>query len=232
MVGVLARIREPRRRWNGPGFGRQEGVDMAQRTCAVDGCDGVVNARGMCGRHYTRMMRHGDPLGGGRNQTRNHRRPPGTPERQCSVGECERRAISFGWCRMHFLRWKRHGDPLIQGRLVGDTVARFWSKVDKNGPIPDYAPHLGPCWLWTGGKSSKRAPYGQFRLPDRLVLSHKWAWEAENGPVPGGLELDHLCRVQPCVRPSHLQAVPHRTNVLRGMAPAAIAYRKRTGGAP
>jgi hypothetical protein len=36
------------------------------------------------------------------------------------------------------------------------------------------------------------------------------------GPVPEGMELDHLCRVHPCVNPEHLEPVTPRENKLRG----------------
>jgi hypothetical protein len=40
-------------------------------------------------------------------------------------------------------------------------------------------------------------------------------WIAENGPVPVGLELDHLCEVRRCVNPAHLQPVTRTENVRR-----------------
>lgn len=30
---------------------------------------------------------------------------------------------------------------------------RFWAKVNKDGPIPEHRPELGPCWVWTGSLS-------------------------------------------------------------------------------
>lgn len=96
---------------------------------------------------------------------------------------------------------------------------RFWSHVDKNGPIPSYAPHLGCCWLWT--LKPTRLGYTQFvvgRTPDGKQLhrlAYNWSWEQENGPIPGGMQLDHLCRVTTCVRPSHLEAVPPIVNMQR-----------------
>lgn len=34
---------------------------MAKATCAIDGCSNPHRCRGMCGKHYTRWQRHGDP---------------------------------------------------------------------------------------------------------------------------------------------------------------------------
>jgi len=52
--------------------------------------------------------------------------------------------------------------------------------------------------------------------------AHRVLYEWTVGPVPAGLELDHLCRVRRCVRPSHLEPVSRRENLLRGVTiPAA-----------
>ncbi|WP_353848602.1 HNH endonuclease signature motif containing protein [Cellulomonas sp.] len=52
------------------------------------------------------------------------------------------------------------------------------------------------------------------------------AWEQENGPIPPGMQLDHLCRVRECVNPLHLELVTQRENILRGESPAAHHARK------
>lgn len=39
-------------------------------------------------------------------------------------------------------------------------MKRFWSKVDKDGPIPAHKPELGQCWVWTASKNN--AGYGRF----------------------------------------------------------------------
>lgn len=91
---------------------------------------------------------------------------------------------------------------------------RFWEKVDKDGPIPECDPTLGPCWIWTA--ATDRDGYGVFSVVRGLLRkAHIWAWEQINGPTPDGLELDHLCRVKGCVRPSHLEAVTHGENISR-----------------
>ncbi len=101
---------------------------------------------------------------------------------------------------------------------------RFWSKVNKDGPVPEYRPELGPCWLWTAGLGSKG--YGCFFMDGRSVNAHRVSFEWVNGPIPQGLQPDHLCRVHPCVRPSHLEAVTPRENLMRGETLAAANVLK------
>lgn len=90
---------------------------------------------------------------------------------------------------------------------------RFWSKVDRTDT----------CWLWTA--STDRSGYGQFRVAGKTVLAHRFAYEAEAGPIPDGLQLDHLCRVRHCVNPAHLEAVTPAVNNLR--APGCISNINR-----
>ena len=87
--------------------------------------------------------------------------------------------------------------------------ARFWAKVDKTET----------CWLWTGGQS---AGYGRFGFKGRPNLgAHRFAYELLVGPIPPGLDLDHLCRVRNCVNPDHLEPVTRRENLLlRGGGPS------------
>lgn len=107
-----------------------------------------------------------------------------------------------------------------------EIMERFWLKVDKNGPIPESRPELGPCWIWIGSRQGKG--YGTFRIGSRTdgsrrsVLAHKFLFETIHGAVPTGLELDHLCRVRACVNPDHLEAVGHNVNVQRGDSPAQL----------
>lgn len=78
---------------------------------------------------------------------------------------------------------------------------RFWSKVDI---LP------GSCWLWTA--FTNHAGYGKFWLDGTMVRAHRWAYESEVGPIPDGLEIDHLCRVRHCVNPTHLEPVTPTEN--------------------
>lgn len=86
----------------------------------------------------------------------------------------------------------------------------------------------GECWRFTG--STGTHGYGQMSLtlPDgrqTVRLAHRLAYESWVGPIPEGMQIDHLCRRKTCIRPEHLEAVPQRINILRSDAPSAIAHR-------
>lgn len=98
---------------------------------------------------------------------------------------------------------------------VRPITERFWAKVDKNGPLPAHCPNLGPCWLWLGKLNTGYGSIWIGRKSGENEPAHRWAWVQENGPVPDGLELDHLCRARACVRPSHMEAVEHKVNMAR-----------------
>jgi hypothetical protein len=76
---------------------------------------------------------------------------------------------------------------------------RFWSKVDKNGPLPVTNPELGPCWLWTA--CCWKSGYGRLFVCKKegkpiIDATHRVAYELIKGPIPVELEIDHLCRVK------------------------------------
>lgn len=104
------------------------------------------------------------------------------------------------------------------GRFVSlEPADRFWAKVEME-------PTSG-CFIWMG----KRKPngYGVFWLDEeRVVYAHRFAYELAKGPIPVGLQIDHLCRVRACVNASHLEAVSQQENLHRGEGIAAQHARK------
>ena len=127
-----------------------------------------------------------------------------------------------------YLPVQRAGDERRRFAVPGDksiTVvadARFWTKVDKDGPV--WEAHGTSCWEWTGALTS--AGYGTFTQQRRRIYSHRAAYEALVGPIPAGLEIDHLCRNTRCLRPDHLEPVPPRVNKARGDSPSAHFGRR------
>lgn len=90
----------------------------------------------------------------------------------------------------------------------------FWKRVDKNGPIPEHNPELGPCWIWTGKRNPKN--YGKCQFQNKEFFAHRVSYAWAYGEIPNGKVTDHLCRNHSCVNPSHLEVVTQGVNVLRG----------------
>lgn len=76
------------------------------------------------------------------------------------------------------------------------------------------------CWLWPG--ATVRGGYGQIASERRgyQVIVHRALYELLVGPIPDGLNLDHVkergCRHTNCCNPDHLEPVSQRENLMRG----------------
>ena len=103
----------------------------------------------------------------------------------------------------------------MQGNYTPKWFDRFFVKVDANGD----------CWEWTAYIAPNG--YGRFQIHPFVHNAHRLLYEWLVGPVPEGLELDHLCRIRHCVNPDHLEPVPHRVNVLRGDVTRTAQLKKR-----
>ena len=102
--------------------------------------------------------------------------------------------------------------------------ARFWVKVERPGPLPEFCPDLGHCWMWVAGRNGEDS-YGRFCISKgHVVYAHRFAYEEANGPIPEGLHIDHLCRVPSCVRATHLEAVVPAENTRRGLAGRLVTH--------
>lgn len=71
------------------------------------------------------------------------------------------------------------------------------------------------CILWTGPDNG--VGYGRISFQGRLVYTHRLSYELAVGPIPAGMDIDHLCRTPACLRPDHLEAVTHQENIQRGI---------------
>lgn len=83
------------------------------------------------------------------------------------------------------------------------TISRFLQKL---------APQEDGCWLWTAATAGGTG-YGSFHDGTKRLGAHRFAYELWRGPIPEGLELDHVCQVRPCVNPDHLRAVTHAAHM-------------------
>ncbi|MFJ1995270.1 HNH endonuclease signature motif containing protein [Streptomyces asiaticus] len=69
------------------------------------------------------------------------------------------------------------------------------------------------CWLWTGRLN--RSGYAEMKVNGRYRMAHRVAYEELVGPIPDGLQLDHLCRIRHCLNPAHLEPVTSAENTRR-----------------
>lgn len=64
--------------------------------------------------------------------------------------------------------------------------------------------------MWTGNCNAKG--YGRIVSNGRLCSAHRVAYELHVGPIPEGMEVDHICMNRACVEPSHLRLATRSEN--------------------
>ena len=101
------------------------------------------------------------------------------------------------------------------GNRATPPLERLLPKINFDGP--------DGCWVVD---SHKPGNYVTLSLGSRAtkrgsVSAHRLVWEEFVGPIPDGMELDHVCRNRGCFNPDHLEPVTCRENLLRGETLAA-----------
>lgn len=142
-------------------------------------------------------------------------------KRKCWVGSCSTESVKWGMCPAHEQQWLLE-HPRISTRYHGPNDERFQKYVEVGHG--GWGATLEGCWHWLS--TLTESGYGLFGESREtggsvLVRAHRYSYEMYVGPIPEGLELDHLCRMRACVNPEHLEVVTQRVNTLRGIGVSA-----------
>lgn len=97
---------------------------------------------------------------------------------------------------------------------------RFYKKVDKKAD---------GCWVWTGGKIP--GGYGHFRLRDKMIAAHRYAYILHKGEIPKGMKVCHSCHNPACVNHDHLFLDTHHGNMKRMLEEGRLAVGSNHGAA-
>lgn len=182
-------------------------------------CPGEHYSLGFCSKHYMRNVAHGDPL------TTLIDREHGPT---CTFPGCDDPYDAAGLCKRHYGRaWLHDGDPL-GGTRINSLAERLWRRT-KTGPTPPHfynhdtdaydATAPCPCRDWT---STLSRGYGVVSDGNVTKQVHRVTYEQVYGPIPEGLDLDHLCRRTVCCEPRHLEAVTTAENSRRQWRALAV----------
>ena len=167
--------------------------------CPIEGCGRVQTIRGFCFRHYRKSLRRGEI------QVLSD-----APNSQCIA--CGHRwfarVANPPQCPSCGTKCWSHPSRQHEQLPFMEQASRFLSRVERDNQTG--------CWIWVGSQST--TGYGRFYSKG---YAHRWVYEATRGVIPTGFEIDHLCRTRLCVNPTHLEAVTHQVNVLRGDAESA-----------
>lgn len=132
----------------------------------------------------------------------------------CKQAGCNRPGTKArGYCVGHYARFVRGQDMTPPLRPKLSEAERFWTKVEKTDT----------CWNWTAAKFKG---YGIFRHQGAARVAHRISYAWEYGPIPDGIEIDHMCHNHSCVNPKHLRPA---TKILNGQNRSGLNSNNKSG---
>ena len=85
-------------------------------------------------------------------------------------------------------------------------------------------PDARECWIPSYSKANDG--YCRIIFNGQDYSMHRFFYEKMVGPIPDGMQLDHLCKNRACCNPAHLEVVTLVENVMRGSGITATNKRK------
>jgi len=115
-------------------------------------------------------------------------------------------------------KWDRNGKELSPSQIRSIEMLLAWKRERMRKPIDRFLDKIAveensECLLWTG--SLKTMGYGKLSIGGRKgkeIFAHRFIYEYAIGPIPDGMQIDHVCYNRGCVNTSHLRIVTPREN--------------------
>ena len=84
---------------------------------------------------------------------------------------------------------------------------------------------MNDCIEWTGAFNTSGYPVDNHKIPREKYgtqYAHRQAWIERFGPIPKGLQIDHLCGNPPCVNTNHMQLLTPQAHGAKSSARLAL----------
>lgn len=121
-------------------------------------------------------------------------------------------------CGTTFYRTPRHAERTAWSVCSVACRAAEQHRIALERALTNYdVTELG-CWEHRN-KPTDRWGYRMFRVGGKSRPAHRAFYEHHVGPIPDGLQIDHLCRNPACVNPDHLEPVTPKENMARSSVP-------------
>lgn len=106
---------------------------------------------------------------------------------------------------------------------MSKPATRILDRLDRlTMPIP-----FSGCMVYLGFVSEKPG-YVRCKHKGRTEYAHRAVYEEAHGPIPEGLQINHLCEVKSCLNPLHLEAVTRKENARYSYRPEWNSQRSKT----